>query len=789
MKWNNTRNDKKKICIQAIVTLILLFSTGVSAVHPTNTSISTEALYVESTFYPGNVPAITMTVSPPPIVYGQSILAGQDFATLELSGEGCTTVVGEARLPTFSRFIEIPHGADPELLVESVTWYTTSLAALQLPSSIIPVQPSLVKIEGASVEFALDETSYGMDTFVPTTIADVSVMGELRGRNIAFLEIYPVQYNPVSGDLRIMTQCELRINLPGSDLVQTAEKIDRYSTPSFEPLVNTVFINDGTFQGTGRGGQRQEGYLIIVADSYYDAIQPLATWKESKGFDITVTKTSEIPNGPTKENIKAYIVNAYNTWPLPPAYVLLVGDVAQIPAWTGTATGTCTDLYYGTMDEGNYFADVIISRFPAATSAQVTAMVDKTVFYEQGIFSNMTWIKKAVFMASTDNHQISEATHNFVIDTYLSPHNYTCDKLYSYYGATTQQVRDALNNGRSLAIYSGHGGTDYWADGPVFHQSDVNGLINDGMYPFVCSHACITGTFSASECFGETWLRASHKGGLAFWGASDNTYWNEDDILERRMFKAWWEDNLENIGGMTNMALFYLYQYYSGGGSTKYYFEAYNVLGDSSVKIWRGQPSTNTPPYTPGKPIGPATGEIGIEYTFTTNTTDPQGDEIFYIVSWGDSVSDWFGPYPSGETVAFKHIWNVVGNYTISVKAKDNQSMESGWSEATVIGIFALPRIEIGEISAGFGGITAEITNVGVAEASNVTWSIALDGGLVLLGRETTGTFATILPGDAPMVKTSFVFGVGSVDIVITAGDAEKTATALLLGPFFLNVR
>jgi len=786
MKWNN----KKNLCIQATVALILLISAGVSAVHPTNTSISTKSASVESTFYPGDTPAITLTVTPPTLMYGQSTLAGQDFATLELSGEGFTTVIGEAQLPALSRFIEIPQNAHPELIIESVSWETTSLAALHLPSSILPVQQSLLKIEGASVEFTMDSNFYAMDTFLPSTIADVNVIGELRGRNVAFLEISPVQYNPVSGELRIMTRCDLRINLPGSDMVQTAKNIDRYTTPSFEQLFKTSFINYGSLQGTGRMKPTQEGYLIIVADAFYDAIQPFATWKDTKGFDITVAKTSEIPSGPTKENIKAYIVDAFNNWPIPPAYVLLVGDVAQIPTWTGSDTGSCTDLYYVTIDEGNYFADVIISRFPAATAEQVTTMVDKTVYYEAGAFPDEAWIKKAAFMASNDNYGVSEGTHNFVIDLYLTPHNYTCDKLYSHtYSATTQQVRDALNNGRSLAIYSGHGGTDYWADGPVFYQSDVNGLTNDGMYPFVCSHACLTNQFTESECFGETWLRAPNKGGLAFWGATTYSYWDEDDILEKSMFKAWWEDSIETIGGMTNMGLYYLYQHYSGGGMSQYYFEEYNVLGDSSVKIWRGESNVNTPPNTPDKPTGPATGEIGIEYTFTTSTTDAQNNDVYYMVSWGDSVSDWLGPYPSGESVDFKHIWNFVGDYSIKVKAKDSEGLPSDWSEASSLSIVALPRIEIGAITGGFGGITAEIKNVGAGDAINVAWSISLDGGLVLLGRETTGTFTKILPGFAPKAKTGFVFGFGSVDILITAGELEKTATATLFGPFLLNVR
>jgi hypothetical protein len=783
-------NIKKKVCIQATIALmILLFSVGVSAVHPTALTVTTTSDSFESMFFRGDLPVITVTITPPALVFRQCKLAEQEFATLELPGEGITTIIGQAQLPMLSRFIEIPQSATPELIVESVTWETTSLAALHLPSSIIPVQPSLLKMEGASVEFTMDDIYYTTNTFMPATVATVNVIGELRGRNIAFLQISPVQYNPFSGELRIMTQCELRINLPGSDLVKTAEKIDRYTTPSFEQLLNTLFINDGSFQGTGRGEPEQEEYLIIVADSFYDAIQPLATWKESKGFDVTVTKTSEIPSGPTKENIKAYIVNAYNTWPIPPAYILLVGDVAQIPTWTGSETDSCTDLYYVTIDSGNYFADVIVSRFPAATAEQVTTMVDKTIYYEQGSFPNETWIKKAVFMASTDNHQVSEGTHNFVIDTYLVPNNYSCDKLYSFYGATTAQVSAALNDGRSLAIYSGHGGTTSWADGPPFSQSNINALTNDGMYPFVCSHACLTNQFTVSECFGETWLRAPNKGSLAFWGATTYSYWDEDDILERNMFKGWWEDNIETIGGMTNMGLYYLYQHYSGGGLTQYYFEEYNVLGDSSVKIWRGQPNGNMPPDTPDKPSGPSNGGIGVEYMFTTCTNDAENSDVFYTISWGDAVTDWLGPYSSGENISFSHTWTIEGDYTITVKAKDVEGLESGWSEASIIYITAEPIIEIGEISSSFGSITAEIKNVGGGEASDVSWSITLDGGLVLLGRQTTGTFTKILPGLAPKAKTGFVLGFGSVDIIITAGRAEKTATALLLGPFFLNVR
>ena len=782
MKWNTKRN----IFSQATVALILLFSTAVGVVNPTNPSADGSSSTVETVFHYEDLPYITVTVTPPSLVFGHHELDGQLLATLQLPDEGVTTVVGEAQLPTISRFLEIPHGATPQLFVASVSWETTSLEALGLPSLILPVQPSLVKIEGATVRFCKDETFYATDAFLPSVIADVHVLGEMRGRTIAFLQISPVQYNPVSGELYIMTRCDIRIDLPGSDFAKTVEKIDRYTTSSFEGLFKTSFVNYGALQGTESKEPTQEGFLIIVYDTFFDAIVPFAEWKEIMGYDLTVTKTSEIPGGPTKEKIKAYIADAYNNWTVPPAYVLLVGDVEQIPTWTGTKTGTVTDLYYVTVDQGNYFADIIISRFSAANPGHVTAMVDKTVYYEQGIFGNDSWIKKAAFIASNDMGGMAEQTHNYVIDNYLLPSNYTCDKIYESTGGSTSQITNALNDGRSLCVYSGHGYSGGWGCVP-FNQNNVQNLQNQGMYPFVCSHACSTSPFNNAECFGETWLRVENKGGIAFWGASASTYWDEDDILEKRMFKAWWEDDLETIGGMTNMALFYLYQHYSGGGLTQYYFEAYNVLGDSSVKIWRESSDYNTPPATPSAPDGPTEGEIGVEYTFTTSTTDVQNDEVYYMVSWGDSVSDWFGPYASGEIVGFSHAWSTVGSYRIEVKAKDAEGLESEWSEPLYISIVLLPRIEIGEIMGGWG-LTAVIKNVGTADAADVAWSIRIFGGVILRGRETGSSISMIPAGLSENVKTGFMFGfgVGLVGILVVAGDVQKTARALLLGPFVL---
>ncbi len=106
-----------------------------------------------------------------------------------------------------------------------------------------------------------------------------------------------------------------------------------------------------------------------------------------------------------------------------------------------------------------------------------------------------------------------------------------------------------------------------------------------------------------------------------------------------------------------------------------------------------GQP--NLPPATPDKPTGRITGKPGNTYMYSTQTTDPESDGIFYLWDWGDgNFSEWVGPYASGTTVSTQKSWAAEGNYSIRVKAKDAQGHESSWSDPLDITMpYSLPYI------------------------------------------------------------------------------------------------
>ena len=189
-------------------------------------------------------------------------------------------------------------------------------------------------------------------------------------------------------------------------------------------------------------------------------------------------------------------------------------------------------------------------------------------------------------MASSDNHTVSEGTHNAVISQYMAPNGYACDKLYCYtYSASSAQVMDALNDGRSLAVYSGHGSDSEWADGPVFYASDIASLTNLNRYPFACSFACLTGHYSVDECFAESWQRADGKGGVAILASSVYSYWTEDDILEKSLFSALYGEHAPSVGTAIWRAKQIFLQQYGGTATTIRYFEQYNLFGDPTLPL------------------------------------------------------------------------------------------------------------------------------------------------------------------------------------------------------------
>jgi hypothetical protein len=106
----------------------------------------------------------------------------------------------------------------------------------------------------------------------------------------------------------------------------------------------------------------------------------------------------------------------------------------------------------------------------------------------------------------------------------------------------------------------------------------------------------------------------------------------------------------------------------------------YGNLWLTAVDVPQNQPPT--PPDIQGR----TGGSVGEEYCWTFTSTDPDGDDIYYYIDWGDGYITTTDCFPSGTTVEECHTYSEQGSYIIKAKAVECPpgTLESDWSTLTV---------------------------------------------------------------------------------------------------------
>ena len=142
-------------------------------------------------------------------------------------------------------------------------------------------------------------------------------------------------------------------------------------------------------------------------------------------------------------------------------------------------------------------------------------------------------------------------------------------------------------------------------------------------------------------------------------------------------------------------------------------------------------------------------------------------------------------------------VWNYTqnGTYTVSLVVSDGHLSDTEVKEDYIT---VLPPgssvVEIGNITGGVFSVSAEVLNKGTMDLTSLNWSIALDGGLVILGKTMSGTIATLASGESTVIADRPVFGFGRIMVTVTievpnADPVTKTATGFLLLFLILGVK
>ncbi|MCJ7695344.1 MAG: C25 family cysteine peptidase, partial [Anaerolineaceae bacterium] len=395
------------------------------------------------------------------------------FTILQAEGFAHTSTIGQPDLPVIRKLIAVPTGVDVHLSYFSNNELEINLSDLGHSDPLIPVQSCSEKCGDSIQSDTFNETVYGSQDYLSHEV--VTILDDLTIRDQRYLlsEVRPISYNPSDNSIKVLPQITVTFSWDDSSLPYFTDSDELISNPLLLTATDQI-LNPPSI--TGSDMPSNIGYLIITPDAFEAALSPLISLKQSQGFTVTTAKLSQI--GSTNIQIKSYIQNAYDKWQIPPSYLLLVGDTdngsLSVPAWVGEVSGMVTDLYYSTTAGDDHLPDILLGRLPARNVEQLNIMINNIIAYE-ALSGNEEWIKEAAFLATGDssNYWISELTHNTLISTSTTQFGYSGmfpsdpqnggDKLYAYsYLANNTNVINAINDERSLIVFSGHGNSVAW---------------------------------------------------------------------------------------------------------------------------------------------------------------------------------------------------------------------------------------------------------------------------------------------------------------------------------------
>ncbi|PNX50961.1 MAG: hypothetical protein BV456_04955 [Thermoplasmata archaeon M8B2D] len=79
-------------------------------------------------------------------------------------------------------------------------------------------------------------------------------------------------------------------------------------------------------------------------------------------------------------------------------------------------------------------------------------------------------------------------------------------------------------------------------------------------------------------------------------------------------------------------------------------YDSEYYIGTGRINAYKALTRYNTQPRISDTPSGETKGKTGREYSFTSNASDKDGDDLWYKWDWVDgNYSEWLGPCVSGE--------------------------------------------------------------------------------------------------------------------------------------------
>lgn len=225
-----------RACFVAIITLLVA---GNVWAEPRMRPPLPDALRVVSADAQSVILELTVAgMATEPITY-----AGERYDQVIIDGMPQTTIPGAPQVPTRGALIGIPS-------VDNVTLRVLEADAEVHSGFRLPPAPALsvtaaridtMRAEDVQMHAMPDPAWFATNAFFPGAPAEIGEVGYLRDQAVAQVRFYPVQYNPVTGELRHYRR--VRVQVTWDAAADLAARAPEAVSPAFEGLLRGALLN------------------------------------------------------------------------------------------------------------------------------------------------------------------------------------------------------------------------------------------------------------------------------------------------------------------------------------------------------------------------------------------------------------------------------------------------------------------------------------------------------------------------------------------------------------------
>ncbi len=478
----------------------------------------------------------------------------EEFLSISYQGtNGFISEPGHPKLPIYSKVIQIPGKANHiKIQCELSEIYQESVyqKIIPEPQTVYPGLHDEIEQEPVYIE---DEGIYSKAAFYPEQLYEYAIRCGLNTKGeqttFVYVEIHPVQYNPVNNQLKMYAQANINVD---------------YEIPS-NPQQSYA--------------QETFDLVIIAPEKFVDPLQDFVTHKNNMGLSATIKTTESIFNEyqgrDEPEQIKYFIKEAKEEWDT--AYILLFGGLKSylyandkddknygVKGWhvpvryahiiEGDEKSAISDLYYADLyryneeteewefedwnsydddviakwgffstdkDVLDFVPDIYVGRLPCRNIFELNIITKKIINYESSSPDEKPWFDRFIGI-SGKNFALwqDQPDGEFLVDRAIENMSDYIGEVVRVYASNnltgqgpipnTEDIVEEFSKGAGFIDFEGHGNPVVWdtieADGEYDNHDWVGGiripdfleLSNGDKLPIVMVGGCHNGLFNVS---------------------------------------------------------------------------------------------------------------------------------------------------------------------------------------------------------------------------------------------------------------------------------------------------